>query len=182
MSDTKHATEGRPFSPGSPEAKAILAWWHSLHGDETRDGDKGELAELRRAATLTEIVLCRAYQRLRHALLEAGVFRDHEYQAVAVARVVARVKTVTPGLGFARLMAEDKNGKPRVSEARFKRLLREQDRWQLASDLARLLPMLENRADPVRLAGDLWLWGDDTRRAWANDYYLAVFRKKETTS
>lgn len=173
----------KPFAGGSPEAKAILAWWHSLHGDETRDGDKGELAELRRASTLTEVVLSRAYQRLRHALLEAGVFRgDCEYQAAAVARVLARVKSAVPGLGFARIMAEDKTGKPRISEARFKRLLREQDRGQLASDLIRLLPMLENRADPVRLAGDIWLWGEGARRAWANDYYLEVFRKKETTS
>lgn len=166
------------FVPDSREAGAIQAWWTSLHGDEGKGGEKGELAELRRASTLTEIVLCRAYQRLRHGLHEAGVFgAESERQAAAVARVLARIKKPEPGRRLAELMAEKKNDKPCVSEARFKRTLRAQDREELANDLVRLLPMLENRADPVRLAADIWLWGDRVRRAWANDYYLGILNK-----
>lgn len=162
------------FAPDGEAAQAIRDWWASLHGDH---GERGELAELRRAQTAQEVVLCRAFQRLRVALLAAGVKGDE--QCAAVARVLAQVKKALPAGSFAARMGHGENDQPAVNEARFKRLLREKDRNALAGGLVRVLPLLDHGADPLSLAADIWLWGEGVQRRWANDYYQAIFTKKE---
>lgn len=176
------------FDEGSPEGRALLDWWRQLQGYEgaslaqleysgmTR-GMPGLRAELRHAETDAEVVFCRGYQQLRVALPER--FRD-EYRLPFVARVLAWVKTPTAEASLAASMGRRKSEgeeTPVVSELRFKRLLRIEDRHDLADLLIRLLPMVDRTANPLTLARDIWYWNDrndQTRKRWANDYYQAL--------
>ncbi|CAB1368080.1 type I-E CRISPR-associated protein Cse2/CasB [Denitratisoma oestradiolicum] len=179
----------RVFDENTPEGKALLEWWRQLQGYEgmslaqleytgMKPGMAGVRADLRRAETDVEVVFCRGYQQLRVALPKN--FRD-EYRLPEVARVLAHVKTLpAPNelmTSLPTLMGHRKSEgeeTPVVSELRFKRLLRIEDRHELVDLLIRLLPMVARTANPLILARDIWFWNDQTRKRWANDYYQAL--------
>lgn len=100
---------------------------------------------------------------------------------IALARLLVRIKKPElKGTLPERMGQKEQDGdKPRVSELRFKRLLRAETPTQLAEALIRLLPMLDDRANPLELAQDIWFWGaigrkgDTPRKRWANQYYQA---------
>lgn len=181
------------FDEGSPEGQALREWWCQLHGYEgTPDGVRlaqlryaglqpgwpGVRAELRRAQNVLETVFCRGYQQLRAAL--PNTCRD-ESRLTAVVRVLAHVKELPPAerlwTSLATRMGSGKSegdDTPLVSELRFKRLLRTDDRQEFADLLIRFLPIVDNTANPLTLAGDIWFWNEATRKRWANDYYQAL--------
>lgn len=179
----------RVFDEDTSEGKALLDWWRQLQGYEgtrlgqseyqgMKPGMAGLRAELRRAATDTEVVFCRGYQQLRVVLPKN--FHD-EYRLPEVVRVLAQVKTLpAPNELMTSLPAQMGRRKsegdetPVVSELRFKRLLRIEDRQELADLLIRLLPMVARTANPLILARDIWFWNEQTRKRWANDYYQAL--------
>ena len=75
-------------------------------------------------------------------------------------------------------MAESKGGTPLVSELRFRRLLQERDIDRLYASLIRVLRMLNRKANPLRLAQDVYYWNDRTRKEWAYAYFPRVPEKK----
>lgn len=160
-----------PFELDSPSAMALLAWWKGLQDAP------GERAELRRAATLTRVVITPAYQRLRVSLLgELSVDRNAEGLAAA-AGLAARLKALS-NVPIARRMGEwvtDKGG-PRLSELRFKRLLAAQDQREWFPIMRRALALLDDTADLLSLTQAAWWWNDKTRQRWANDYYRAFLK------
>lgn len=160
-----------PFKPGSASGEALQDWWRDLQ--ET----PGERAELRRAATLNQVVFAVAYHRLRFAVMPHVGVRDKAL--IAIAGLSARVKErcATP---IARQMGEWTNGRPRVSELRFKRLLAAEDRIEWFPLMRRTLALLGDTADLHSLAQAAWWWNDHTRQGWAKDYYLAAILQSQT--
>jgi len=64
-------------------------------------------------------------------------------------------------------------GRPRLSEARFRRLLHSGRGEERVSAFARLIALLGGTVNVAELANDFWHWNDRTKRRWAFDYYAA---------
>ena len=182
------------FESDRAESEALLHWWRDLHGhaEQAEEGSgeegeptarakapnyRGERAELRRCNELIAVVLTPAYQRLFYALAAIDVPkpRNHEERLATVAAVLAGVKpdSAKPGSPFAQLLADS----ARLSELRFRRLLRIREHGELYPALVRLVRLLEGSADPLTLARGIYGWNDAMRKRWAYDYYGAVFRQ-----
>jgi hypothetical protein len=67
--------------------------------------------------------------------------------------------------------------RPRLSETRFRRLIRaERDEGELTSAFIRLVTLLDGEVSVPRLSEAFWFWdvGDErVRRRWAFEYYAA---------
>lgn len=172
-----------PFPQGKPDDPSfthLLGWWREL------EKDKGERAALRRAASLTEVMLSPAYIRLLRELRNAGfAVSNHEQplgKVAAIAGLAARLKDLAPE-GLAKRMGSPKPGSTAatVSELRLRRLLACDDMEELYTLLRRLLAQLDDRADLADLAAIVWNWSPlddkwpyDPRRQLAYDYYEAA--------
>lgn len=160
---------GRLFAEGDDSATILLRWWSGL---SRRRADR---AELRRASTPAEIVLCAGYHRLLGELRGAGYPVDAACAAgvAVVAAISSHVETHVPSGSFARQMAEPAGAQrgARVSGQRFRRLLAVPDRVQLLPMLIRAIRLTAGRADLVALARSAFFWGDGVRKRWAYDYY-----------
>lgn len=159
------------LTPDSPEGKSILRWLDYL--DEY---DKGGRAQLRRASSVLDAVMCPAAHRLRRQLeeLSPGVFGDQQFDRLAMAcALIAQLKQPTGRLAMPQAMSERTAGSDRnpVSELRFRRLLDAHDDDALFTGLRRILPLIDGLVSPVLLARDVIFWGDRTKRIWAQGYY-----------
>lgn len=166
--------------PDDPSFTHLLGWWRQL------EKDKGERAVLRRAASLTEVMLSPTYISLLRELRNAGyAIGNHEQplgKVAAIAGLAAKLKDMTPE-GLAKRMGTAKAGgsAATVSELRLRRLLACDDLEELYTLLRRLLAQLDDRANLADLAAIVWNWSPlddkspyDPRRQLAYDYYEAA--------
>lgn len=170
-----------PFPRRDPDegSFAVLrAWWQGL------ESDKGERAALRRAASLTEVMLSPAFHRLLRELRQAGYgIPEYRYpKLAAIAGLAARVREESSD-GLARRMGTPKHegSKAVVSELRMRRLLACDDLEELYTLLRRALALLDNHASLANLAATIWHWvpmdekrPNDPRRQLAYDYYAVA--------
>lgn len=172
-----------PFPQGQPDHKSVallVAWWQQL------EHDKGERAALRRASSLTEVMLSPAFMRLLRALRNQGYAIGNSNiqlsKIAALAGLAARVKTPT-GVGLAESMGTPKPGgsSPAFSELRLRRILACDDIEELYTLLRRALALLGDQANLADLAATIWNWVPlddkrpyDPRRRLAYDYYAAA--------
>lgn len=173
------------FKKNSESWLIVFDWWKGLVGDGDKDSggrDRAGCAELRRCKDVQEVVFVPAYQLLRVRLLEKGYVINEESLA-AIAGLLAHIKPSQETDSIAKQMArtDQANARPAISKARFRRLLRIRDRNELYQPLARVIHHLDQRISPSSLAGDVYFWGEATRRRWANDYYLAALRGRDTS-
>ena len=150
------------FDSNKPLGEALQNWWIEL---QDRNGDR---AELRRAETVTDVILLPVFQ---HACSRFKPFFQHEEnwesRLAAVLGLLAHVRQVNSEQSLALQMA----GKPPVvSELRFRRLL-QRDRADLYVSMIRVLRMLGNKANLHDLAYSVYFWGDGVKRRWAFDYF-----------
>lgn len=161
------------FNNDSPEMHELTDWWQALN---ERRGDR---AELRRCATLTDVVFTSAYHRLR---LNVGKHGAVNADALAlVAGLAAHVKNDRADSTFAEQMATpkdptSKDGKAKVSGLRFRRLLKikDKDLNELFTAMGRIVTLLGSSANLQSLARSAYLWNDkytDIRKEWAFEYY-----------
>lgn len=167
--------------PGHPSFVLLHDWWQQL------EHDKGERAVLRRAASLTEVMLSPAYMRLLRSL------RGSEYRIsnhnlplskiAAIAGLAARVKPPQIEAKLAKHMGMPKPGgtTPAFSELRLRRILACDDIEELFTLLRRALVLLDDKANLADLAAIVWNWTPldekrpyDPRRQLAYDYYEAA--------
>jgi len=154
---------------------AVFAWWLEMQPASEMAGQpnrRGELAELKRCKTLEDILLVPRFQLLRRILQATG--RGHLPSCAAMAGVLAHVKKNQEEHTFASWLG--KTGErlgPRVSELRFRRLIRIRPHDELFIDLVRVLHLAGDTAPIVALAKDVYLWSDSTRQRWTFDYYDA---------
>lgn len=171
-----------PFPSGKADhaSYALLhGWWKNL------ESDRGERASLRRAGTLTEVMLSPAFHRLLHGLRRGGFqIPEQRYPKLAViAGLAARLRgTEGAALGVqcgSPRKSADK--KPGVSELRMRRLLACDDLEELYTLLRRVLALIDNQVSLTDLAAVVWNWRKldekhpfDPRRQLALDYYAAA--------
>lgn len=170
-----------PFPLGNPDhdSFAVLReWWHRL------EHDRGERAALRRAGTLTEVMLSPAFHRLLWDLRRTGhaVPEARFPRLAAIAGLTARVRAEIQGPLAAR-MGQPKPGSERatVSELRLRSILACDDVEALYTLLRRALTLLDNRASLPDIATTVWHWSpmdekrtNDPRRRMAYEYYAAA--------
>ncbi|MEW6266581.1 MAG: type I-E CRISPR-associated protein Cse2/CasB [Thermodesulfobacteriota bacterium] len=145
--------------------EALIAWWQGL------EEDKGGRTELRRARSSLEAAFCPAFHRLRRALRPFGPANPESLAATA--RVLAHVRQDEPQFKLGQRMAQpkDKSQNAAVSGLRFRRLLKVEDREDLAERLVRVLGLLDHRAGIVDLAQTVYYWGPEAKKRLAFDYY-----------
>lgn len=163
-----------------PSHDLLTAWWERLKDD------KGERAALRRAATLTEVMLSPAYMRLLRKLRDSGYpIRNQDTPLAKIAAIVglaARIKSQTPE-GMAKRMGTPKPGGNAATfpELRLRRILACDDLEELYTLLRRALALLDDQANLADLAAIVWNWAPldekrpyDPRRQLAYAYYEAA--------
>jgi CRISPR system Cascade subunit CasB len=161
-----------------PSFNILKTWW------ETLETDRGERAALRRAASLTEVMLSPAFHRLLNSLQRAGYgVADYRYpKLAAIVGLAARIKTETSET-LATRMGSPKSGgdKATMSDLRIRRVLACDDIEELYTLLRRALALLGDQANLPDMAATLWHWSpmdekrpNDPRRRLAYDYYAAA--------
>ncbi len=159
------------FEKDSPEYQALLDWWRGL------DKDRGERAVLRRAATPSEVIFCRAYHRLRLDVSRNGSV-DFEGLAL-VAGLVARVKVNRDGVTIAEQMATGRaDGSAKVSGLRFRRLLKVKEHDDLFTSMRRIVALLDAAVNLQSLAKSVYRWNDRCRKELAFQYYTKAPNEK----
>lgn len=164
--------------PDHPSYAVLRAWWQGL------EHDKGERAALRRAGSLTAVMLSPSYHRLLRELCQAGcgVAEARYSKLAAIAGLAARVKSEAAG-SLANRMGSPKAGgnAPVVAELRMRNLLACDDLETLYILLRRALSLLDDQASLADLAAVVWHWSpmdekrpNDPRRQMAYDYYAAA--------
>ncbi len=169
------------FAPETPAGKALAEWWRDL------ESDRGGRAELRRARSPEDVALIPAAIHLLARLWSTPVAKHGGWQAriPTIAGLVAHLDHGSPQevLGAPKrdrlpgLMAKEDGGRPRVSELRFRRLLR-YSRDDLYRPMVRILALLDNRASLFDLADAIFWWGPQIKKEWAFAYFPRV--KKST--
>jgi CRISPR system Cascade subunit CasA len=152
-------------------------------GDD-QDGQNGPWAELRRARTPSDVMLCPAFASLVVAAFpERDSIGRYDMEALArTAYVAAGVKRLRLGASIPLLMAKpqsENSQDPVVSPIRANALFRTRDEDEAARLIRRLLPQIGEQADLLRIYWAMRRW-DDTRRQWATAYNVAVHRRKAT--
>jgi CRISPR system Cascade subunit CasB len=168
--------ESAKENPKSFPSDEIYQWWYDMQPANEGPGKpnrRGELAELRRCKTLTEILLVPQFQSLRR-VLQSEHF-GYIPACAAVAGVLAHVKTHQETDPFAVWLAQSKakGAGPRLSELRFRRLIRLQSHDDLFTEMVRVLTQADATANVRQLARDVYFWNDRTRRDWTFGYYDA---------
>jgi CRISPR system Cascade subunit CasB len=175
--------EKQPFPQGKPDHPSfglLLAWWRRL------EDDKGERAFLRRAGTLTEVMLSPSFVDLLRTLRNQGyAVSNHNHplsKIAAIAGLSARIKAPADA-GLATRMGTPKatGSTPTFSQLRLRRILACDDIEELYTLLRRALAVLDDKADLADLAATVWNWSPlddkrpfDPRRRLAYDYYAAA--------
>ncbi|EIC19434.1 type I-E CRISPR-associated protein Cse2/CasB [Thiorhodovibrio frisius] len=174
----------------------VLDWWRQLVAppETGQPSRRGELAELRRAKNLEEVLFVPAYHRLFYRVSAQGW--AHGPSVAAIAGLLAHVKGDTamagqipsdataqeeqrqskaPDTVAALLAAPVKPGLgPRVSESRFQRLVAIRELPVLYPNLLRIIHLAGDRV-PVRdLIQSVRYWNDRQRRDWTFRYYTAL--------
>ena len=149
------------FSSDTPLGQHLASWWRGLAQRP------GERAELRRAATVAQLVMTPSFQRT--CPLFAGHFKAEkgwQDRLAAIIGLLAHVREFS-SQGLAEQMAGQP---PVVSELRFRRLL-QRERDELYVAMIRVIRMLHYRVNPYDLATAIYFWGDDIKKAWAYSYF-----------
>ena len=153
------------FRPDSEFGKSLVNWW------EGPEEDRGSRAELRRCKDPIQVIMTPVFHRqLQQWRPLFDGQRSYENRLAQMVGLVAHVKDHQPSNSIAIQMAQVRNGKPTVSEYRFRRLI-QRDREDLYSAMIRVLRLLGGRADILSIAESVYFWGDDMRKKWAYAYY-----------
>lgn len=168
-----------------------LDWWRRL--SDSKRGDPGTLARLRRSrSTLEAMQVPDALELARRlgALPRDGRAPDWKLRgALDLARVLAHVRQHDPAqhpmraAGWKRFAGSRRESdagedRPRLSEARFRRLLLTGAGEEKVAAFTRLIALLENTVKVDDLARDFVRWnhpdhGERVRERWAFLYYGA---------
>lgn len=160
------------FSRGRPAGSLLVDWWQALQEDP------GGRAELRRCTTTTEAVFVPAFHRLNRAL-----HKEHRLDTDRLATsviVLSHVRKDVPGESLGGMMGapQSKGGASRVSDMRFRRLLRISERNTLIEQMVRMVALLDNAVPVDDLARKCYWWNETARKQLAFDYYEAAPRPK----
>lgn len=147
-----------------PASGIIYQWWKGL------DQDRGGRAELRRCHNLTEVMFCPSFHRLYHSLAAVGAVNREGIALIA--GVLSHVKKPHDQGKLGKLMADKRSGNTsRVSEPRFRRLIRITDRDELFQPFIRIIALLDGSVDVKEVSEILYYWNERVRKNLAFAYY-----------
>ena len=175
----------------TPESKVVRNW----HSHLLKQPQRGIRAGLRRAHAIDEAAMQAGFHGLMRRLEPTPNVRTQPPERrtevlsslAATAAAVAMIGGNRGEQSLGTQFGTSKGGSaPRVSEARFRRLLEADDLETRFSVLRRLLPLLgglnERQANLSDVAAVLCDWTPDRKRRLAYDYYQAAAQKtKEKT-
>lgn len=159
------------WSADSGIGKGLQAWHAKL------DNDRGARAMLRRCASLDEAVLSPAYQRFYRYMLACGWPENAaswQNDRLAVIAVLAAMVKSDDARDLPYRMSEQEGERPLLSELRFRALLKIDDTEELLTGLRRALPLIEYKTNLLRLANDVYWWGETKKKKWAYAYRWPV--------
>lgn len=150
----------------------LKEWWHKLP-----EHDRGGRAQLRRASSVSDALMCPSFQRLQRSAVRMNPdFFDplKPYRLDRLALVCALLAHVRANgtLSLPHAMSYKTPGEERnpVSALRFQRLLESTDDEALFTGLRRVLPLIDSQVNLLSLAESVLNWGDRVKRQWAYDY------------
>lgn len=148
--------------------QVAFGWWKQhLRPDDDTGQARALRARLRRADHVTDILAEGLVIEL-HDLLG---HRADPLALAALAQVLARVER-HEGRRIAQAFG---GGDPKaLSALRFQRLIRSDDRQELATGLRRALPLIGRACNVAALAEDILFWSEKPRIRWCFDYYGAA--------
>ena len=149
------------FSNDSELSKGLSAWWRQL------DQDRGVRAELRRAQNEGEVIILRTLHIAGRRFAKFFPNRWEKFRLAMILGLLSHVKQTT-NLKIGIQMAT--GSRPKVSELRFKRLLR-CERDELYQPLVQVIRLLDGQVNIGGFAELCFYWGDNMRRKLAFDYY-----------
>lgn len=149
-------------------------WWDELR-DRNSSASRAARARLRRCGSAVEVLSEPAVHVLHARLISTGVTLEHRGETLAaLAMVLAHVDSCQPRYFAAMCGASAQpDGPARVSHSRFQAMVRTQSVMDLATQIRRVLPLLDRTANVDRLIQDILYWNDKTRARWCFDYYGA---------
>lgn len=175
--------KSRLFEEGHPASDFILEWWKSLKQN------KGDRAELRRCKNLEEIQKASAYQRCYWQLTKYFTPEQQvpsREQMSIIIGLASHIEDNEPKYidtdskkekeyYFAYQMAtpkgKEKDAPPKLSELRFRRLLKIKDREKLYRFLIQVVRMLDKKVNLLDLLSIAYFWGDKAKTNLAYKYY-----------
>ena len=165
------------YQRGLPNAvnRVFMRWWHMVSSDQATGAVKADRAVLKRAGSLTAVACTPAYQRVYRDMAAANENKPwlafQQERIAALVALAAHVKD-SNSMSLPQAMSYDpeKLGRNPVSELRFRRLLDSPDTESLFNGIRRILPLIDHRVNPSRLADDIFSWGDAVKKTWAYSY------------
>lgn len=167
------------FELGHPATDFILEWWEEL---KTHKGDR---AEIRRCKKLSEVELTSAYQRFYWQFLNE--FKEDQNNWVPskekTALLVALAVYVSENKSLHKSEEDEqekidyfayqisRGEKPKLSELRFRRLLKIQDREKLFRFLIQVIRLLDRKVNLLDILKIAFYWNDNTKKSLAYKYY-----------
>lgn len=165
------------FEKGNPAADYLLEWWDKLKQN------KGDRAELRRCRSLDEIQRTSAYQRcywpgIKH--FTQGEWKPNKEQMAIVVGVSAYVEDNDIEKKDDQQEHQEvdlfgyqisRGDKPKLSELKFRRLLKINDREKLFHFLIQIIRLLDKKLNLLDLLSVAYYWGEKTKTNLAYQYY-----------
>lgn len=163
-------------SPGN----ACKEWWKTSIAGHTGTARRTR-AQLRRADSVTAALAVDATHQLHARLLGAGhdlrKRSDGPDRLALIAVVLAHMTSDLPNT----VAQQFGDGDPRLLSAlRFEGLIRTKNPRDLIRPLVRALRITDGGANILKLASDLYWWGDTTRTNWCFEYHGATGAKPST--
>lgn len=168
------------FRPDTELGNALLTFVNSL------GTDRASRAALVRCRAPVDVIAVPEYHRLC-ARLQPLIGEDFHWQErmAAVVGLLSTIKSQDDDQGLALRMARTSGDRPRVSELRFRRLLKTEgrDAERFYPAMRRILALLDYKANPLELARATYFWDDrfrgpGIRRDWAFAYFSALPNRK----
>ncbi len=147
-------------------SQKLAGWRSDLHEPHRR----GARAELRRAKTISEVVMTPTFQHLCTQIgkeLESFSKQDKDRLAFIVG-LLSHVREVSKP----KLAKAMSTGTPScVSELRFRRLLQHKRDDRFYAAMIRMIRMLNYQVNVYDLIESMYYWNDNKKKEWAYAYY-----------
>ena len=137
----------------SDDQEKLLVWWSSLANNH------GWRAELRRAESPADVLLCQGFRYLYYALAGYWTREENLLGLAAVAGVIAHIDYLD-GRSFAEACATPVDGgsKSVMSELRFSQLQKSRTLDELYTRMIRAVHLLRKKSNPVSVADSILHW------------------------
>ena len=161
------------FAVDHPFRESMINWWEGLKQN------KGDRAELRRCKDLKEIQQASSFQRIYWKMMKlAGEENNPSKEQMAIIiGLAAHIEGNDDSECFGHQISRGAES-PILSELRFRKLLRINDRQGLFRFLIQVIRILDKRVNLLDLQEISYFWGEDRKTKLSYKYYEKAVLKK----